>query len=330
MPISGVYSYSVDASTVITSALEDIQVVQNGETINNDDLTVSLRELNLMTKAWMGKPGFAPGLKRWTRKVGYLFLRKNKNIYSLGPIASGGDYCCTTNYTQGTLTAAAAQSATSISVSAMYASPTYTTATTPANTDYIGIVLDSGDIHWTTVSGSPTLPGTITLSVGLTGPASSGNYVFSFATSGQTVLPLDVLTWRRRDINAIDYEGTKMQDIFEYEAITNKNIVSTPVQWFYQMGLSVGQLMINCMPATITDVFRMQLLYPIDDESTTASTMAFPQQWYSALAKGLGKRLAPKFGKAWTDTMEANFQEAMADASMVDPDQTSMFFQPNS
>ena len=149
MATSGSYDYSVTASDIINKALTDIQVLKNGETVDNDDLTTALVSLNLMTKEWMGKPGYAPGLKRWTRKLGYLFLRQNKGIYAIGTIANGGDYCCIGNYTQGTLTASAAGGASTVAVSLMYASPTYTTATAPSATDYIGVVLDSGDIHWT-------------------------------------------------------------------------------------------------------------------------------------------------------------------------------------
>ena len=120
----------------------------------------------------------------------------------------------------------------------------------------------------------------------------------------------------------------KMMDIYEYESIPNKNITSTPVSWWFQMGLSVGSLYINCVPAQITNVLRMTLLYPLDDLDVVSNTLAFPQQWYGALGKGLGKRLAPKFGKAWTDTMEQNYNEAMLEASMVDPDSTYAYFQP--
>ncbi len=337
MSLSGSYDYTAIASDIITSAFEDIQVIQNGETADNNDVTTALRELNYMTKQWMGKPGFAPGLKRWSRKLAYLFLVQNQNIYSLGTTALGGDKCCVANYTQGTLTAAAAGGAGSITVSTMYASPTYTTATTPASTDYIGIQLDSGAIQWTTVSGSPTLPGSITLGATLTSAASSGNWVFSFATANQANLPLDVLTIMRRDPTSgtqgssavsVDYQMDKMGDIYEYEQITNKNIASTPVSWFYQQGLSVGQLFLNCTPAVITNVLRLWLLYPLDDLDVVSNTMAFPQQWYGALGKGLGKRLAPKFGKAWTETHQQNYDEAMAEASNVDPDQTYQYFQP--
>ena len=161
--------------------------------------------------------------------------------------------------------------------------------------------------------------------------ASAGNYIFSFSTAKQTVLPLEVLTCYRRDPTAspaIDFQMSKYNDIYEYESVPNKNITSTPVQWWFQMGLATGTFYLNCLPVNTTNLMRMTLLYPIDDESVVANTMAFPQQWYSALSKGLGKRLAPKFGKAWTDTHETNYQEAMAEAGMVDADQTFAYFQP--
>ncbi len=327
MPVSGTFDYTVTASDIITCALEDIQAIQNGETADNADITTALRTLNLMTKEWMGKPGYAPGLKRWTRKTAYLFLQLNRNIYQLGPVA-GGDYCCVANYTTGTLTAAAAGGATVVAVSAMYASPVYATATTPASTDYIGVELDDGTIDWSTVSGSPTLPGNITMAAALGSAAASGNRVFSFATTNQTVLPLDVLTCVRRDVNGIDYPMDKMGDIYEYEQITDKNSTSTPTAWFFSQGLTYGALYINCIPSTTTDVLRMTLLYPIDDEDAVGNTMAFPQQWFSALEWGLAKRLCPKFGKAWTSTMQENLDTAIGSASMVDPDTVYQYFQP--
>jgi hypothetical protein len=331
MPVSGSVDYSVSASDIITCAGEDIQIIQNGETMDNADVTTCLRTLNLMTKEWMGKPGFAPGLKKWTRRTGYLFLVKNKNIYGLGTIANSGDYCCVGNYTQGTLTASAAGGAGTIAVTTMYASPTYTTATPPSTTDYIGIQLDSGDIQWTTLNGTPTLPGNITLTANLTSAATLGNYVFSFAITKQTQLPLDVLSCRRRDPTAgtaIDYEMDKMNDIYEYEAIANKNITSTPVMWYFEKGLALGNVYINCVPALITNVLRLILLYPIDDEDLVTDTMAFPQQCFAALEWGLAKKIAPKFGKSWTDTHEQNYQEAMAQFGLVDPDMTYSYFQP--
>ena len=87
MALSGVYDYSVLASDIITASFEDIQVVQPGETIPTADQVVALRTLNLLTKEWMGKPGFAPGLKRWSRNFVYMFLRLNKNIYVFGQTA---------------------------------------------------------------------------------------------------------------------------------------------------------------------------------------------------------------------------------------------------
>ena len=58
------------------------------------------------------------------------------------------------------------------------------------------------------------------------------------------------------------------------------------------------------------------------------ATLGAPQ-WYGALEWGLAKKLAPKYGKGWTDTMEQNYTEAMASASAVDPETVPQYFQPN-
>ena len=54
-----------------------------------------------------------------------------------------------------------------------------TSGTGTANGDIIGVMLDSGSIHWTTISsGGGTT--TIVLTSGLTGQATSGNRVYVF------------------------------------------------------------------------------------------------------------------------------------------------------
>ena len=328
MAISGAYDYSVTASDIITASLTDIQVLQNGETADNNDITTALRSLNLITKELMGKPNVAPGLKRWTRKTLYQFLRLNKNIYTLCAIASSGDYCATGSYNQGTTTASAASGQAVIAVTAMVSAPVYQATVTPATGDYVGVQLSTGDFQWSTVSGSPTLPGNITFAANLTATVNSGAQVYSFPVASQVNVPLDVLTLVRRDLNAIDYPTDKMADIYEYEQLTNKNITSTPIQWFYQKNLASGSLYINCVPSTVTDVLRMICLYPIDDESVVGNTMAFPQQFYSLLRWLLAKDLAPAFGKVWTDTMQQNLESALISAAATDVETVYQYFQP--
>ena len=322
MAISGAYDYTVTAGQVIDAAFFDLQVVPEAT-----DYTTALVSLNLMTKEWMGKPSFAPGMKRWTRRYIYQFLRLNRNVYPIGSVANTSMYCAVDSFNMATLSSAAISGATTIVIGSVTSAPTYVQTGTIAATNYIGIELDSGDFYWTTVTSNTS--GTIVIpATGLSGAAAAGNQVFSYPVAQQVNIPLDILTLVRRDINGIDYPMEKLNDIWGYEQIANKNITATPTQWFYEKKLLYGNLYLDCFQSTLTDVFRMVGLYPIDDETLTTNTMAFPQQWFGACEWGLAKRLAPGFGKSWTDTMEQNYREAMLSAAATDPEVVYQYFQP--
>ena len=85
MSTSGSFDYSATASTVITEALEYIGILSNGGTIDENDETSCLRTLNMMAKQWSGNFDFAPGLKSFAKKHGYMFLQSGQSVYSLGP-----------------------------------------------------------------------------------------------------------------------------------------------------------------------------------------------------------------------------------------------------
>ncbi len=326
MALSAVYDYTVTGTDIITGALEDIQVVQPGETIANVDQVTALRELNLLVKEWMGKPGFAPGLKRWSRSFVYMFLRLNKNIYTFGQTAATTDNAARNSYNSTTTSAAATSGQAVIAVTSTILSwPTGQSGGVIATGDNVGVLLTTGDYQWSTgtVSGS-----NITLATNLTANVASGAQVFSYPVANFVDLPLDFLTCVRRDINGIDYPMDKMLDMYDYEQITNKNITTTPVAWFFEKKLSTGNLYLNGFPSTLTDVIRACVLYPLDDFSAVGNNPAFPQQWYSALTRGLSKKLCPKYGKAWSQTMQDNFDEAMQSAAAVDPETVPQFFQP--
>ncbi len=112
----------------------------------------SLR-LNLMIKAWM-----ANGAKLWAMKQATLFLTVGTASYSLG--ATGTH--CTNTYVQTTLSTAEASGSTSLGLTAFAGM---------AASDNIGIVLDDGTIHWTTISGAPG--STTTIATGLASAAAS-------------------------------------------------------------------------------------------------------------------------------------------------------------
>src|SRR5574341_1019158 len=96
MTTSGSWNYSVTASDIITGALENINVLEGGESVDSDDSTVALRTLNQLVKQWQGSADQAPGLKVWTRQRITLFLAVDQVKYLIGPGSS--DARATTSY----------------------------------------------------------------------------------------------------------------------------------------------------------------------------------------------------------------------------------------
>lgn len=292
-----------------------IGALGSGEVPTAQETTDCAQALNLMVKQWQGKADFAPGLKMWSRKRGFLFLSTLAVSYSLGP---SGDHW-TSSFVSTTLTAAAATSATSLTVASISGI---------SNGDNIGIILTSGAIFWTTVSGSPSGV-TVTIASGLTGPAASGNTIYTYTS--KTRRPLQLVTAVIRDSNSNDIPLNYMT-VEDYQALPSKaNSTATgdPSAIYYESQLTNGVLYVDVYPSDLTKYLHFVYLSPIEDFNAATDTPDYPQQWYNALKWGLAKQIAPEFGLQFTDDMESNYTEAVALARDQDPESTSDHFRPD-
>jgi len=88
MATSGSTDYSTSAATLIEDALIEIGALAAGETVDSNDQTQALRELNRMVKHWQ-----VSGHNLWTRTRGTLTMTTGKgtnaNPYLFG---TGGDF----------------------------------------------------------------------------------------------------------------------------------------------------------------------------------------------------------------------------------------------
>ena len=141
MALSGSFDYVVTAQQVITDALENIQVLEAGESIDSDDQTTALRTLNLLIKQLSTSGDQSPGVKCWLRKEVFLFPEKGQSQYTLGPTSQSSDHM-TQAYVRDTV-ATAVSSGTTLVVA---------DGSDTADGDVIGLVLDSGAVHWTTIA----------------------------------------------------------------------------------------------------------------------------------------------------------------------------------
>lgn len=311
MSTSGSYDYSVTASDIVTEALEQIGVLAAGDSVTSADQTSCLRTLNMMVKQWSGNFDFAPGLKAFSRKRGYVFLQKNQGSYSLGP---SGDNASLT-YVTTTMRVNAATSATTLEI---------TSSTGMTAADKIGIELDSGSIYWTTIS-SVTDSDTIVISAGLTSAAAAGNRIFTYTT--KLIRPLYIENCVLRDTSGTDEPLTEMTKDY-YENIAVKGTDASPTYYFYENSITNGTLYIDVEPNDVTKVLRLTFMAPAEDYDLITNDVAYPQEWYLPLSLGLGKLVAPKFEQPWTETQESNLTGALMMARASYAEETDIYFQP--
>jgi len=324
---SGSWDYSRTAAQVIQSAYEDLGVIEPGATVASADETMALARLNMLVKQWQGRTDFAPGLKVWTRKRVALFLEYGQHEYLVGPASS--DSRCATTWGHTTLDADEASSQTVISVAATTDSTTNprSSVTMTAN-DIIGIQLNSGAMHWSTVA-SISAGDTVTIDDALAGAASSGNHVYWFTSRAQRFVDIDSAILRNADNNN-DVPLNILRTAAEYDqGITDKYSDGTPTSLLVEPQTLNTRIYFDTQPNDVGYFVVLTVMYPAEDYDATSNDIAFPQEWLAALSWELAFRLSPSKGSMWTPAMEANRQNALMLARSLNPEVSSLYFQPN-
>lgn len=329
MATSGSFDYSATAADIIQAALEDIKVAEAGESIDANDQAVALRTLNYIAKQWQGTSDFAQGFKVWTRQRLTLFLAKGQQRYTIGPAST--DSRCTAQYGRTTISASEAAGQTIISITSNTDTTTYPgTTVTMTSGDFIGIVQNDNTIHWSTISGTPGA--TATINAATTVAASAGNYVYWFTARAQRFPVLEFAYLREFDTStfgkASDTPLTVYTDVQQYESLSDKTGDGDPCALLCEPLRLNTAITLDSQPNVVNKVVNLTAFYPAEDYDSVSNDIAFPQEYFAALEWELALRLCPKFEKAWTDDMERNYQNAVPMARQVNPQNSSVYFQP--
>jgi len=320
---SNSWDFSQTAAGIIQGALEDINVLEAGESVDSDDSTVALRTLNQLVKQWQGSADMAAGLKIHTRHRIALFLGVNQTQYLIGPGSS--DARATTAYGRTTVSSAYS-SGTSLSVTALTDTTTKVgTTVTMTTADIIGVVLDDGTIAWTTISAASSSP--ITIGGTLASAAAVGNYVYWFTSRAQRFV--DIEDARLRDVELIDTKVDIYTDVSQYESLPQKDATGDPTAILVEPLRTQTRVTLNFAPQEMTDQLHLTVIYPSEDYDATTDDIAYPQEWLAALEWELARRLAPKFNKRWTETHQTSWLQATQIARQLNPQNTSIYFQPH-
>lgn len=281
MAVSSSYDFNRTRDQLCTRSLRVCGVIKEGETPGAQMITDVAEALNSMVKLWQKKPG----MRLWTVREATLFPQVEQVKYALGTAST--DHATETYY-ETDLSAAEASSQTTLSV-------TSTTNMTVA--DNIGIVVDDGTIHWSTIASKTAT--TVTIDDALDDDAASGNAVFNYTT--KIVRPLKIVDARRYNIAGAtdtpisDSQGSLMARL-DYQALPNKTQTGTINRAFYDPERSaLGYLYIWQAPSTITDLVKFTWHRPLMDFDAASDDPDFPQEWINPIVFNLAINIAPEF-----------------------------------
>jgi hypothetical protein len=310
MTTSNSVDFSISRDDIIRSALEELGEVAEGEEITPDRTAAVALRLNSWVKSLM-----AGGSKLWAMKQATLFMTVGTANYALG--ATGTH--CTNDYVQTTLSTDEALGSTSLGLTAFAGM---------SASDNIGIVLDDGSIHWTTISGAPGA--TTTIAVGLASAAATGNVVFTYTTKINRPQRIDTEAayWRS---SATQDTPVKLISRAEYAQLSNKTAQGKIVNAFYDPQLINGNLYVWPTPDSASDVLRFWYERILEDFDTSSDTPDFAIEWGEALILGLASRMAPSSGMPLQERMDlkGRADESLFIAMGYDRENTSMFCQPD-
>lgn len=326
MATSNSWNLTRTAAQVIAAALEDLGIVAPGGTVASADSTMALSRLNHLVKQWQGDADGFPGLHLVHRQRVKLFLAKGQQTYLVGPAST--DARATARYGRTTIDAAEAAGQTVLSVTATTDTTTEPgTSITATASDILGVEQNDGTIFWTTVS-SISAGDTITAGTGLDVAADVGNYVWWFTSRAQRFVLCEAAVLR--DENYTDTPIRVYTDVREYEeGVADKYADGQPTAILIEPLALNTRITLNSQPTDVTSQIVLTVQYPAEDYDATSDDIAFPQEYFAALEWELAFRLSPAYGSLWTPVMEANRQNALTIARRLNPENSTLYFQPN-
>jgi hypothetical protein len=276
MATSGSVDFTMTAEKVIEKAFSKIGVKVAEQNLQSFEIQDGLDELNIMLKAWQGL-----GLHLWSKQEGVIFLDKGKTDYLLG--ATGDEATDLDDFISTTTDNAEIALAVVIEV----ASTTGMTAL-----DTVGIALDSGIRHWTTiVSVDPGV--SITITTGIPTVSAAENTVFTFTDLIKR--PLRVIGARRKTFNVDSEIPVTQMSRFDYFNQPAKESQGTVVNYYYSPQLGNGRFYVWQTASSINDFVRITYERPIEDIDDKKNNLDIPVEWLQAVIYNLAARLADDY-----------------------------------
>lgn len=315
MATSGQYSFSISRDDLIRDAMFNIGKIGENDGPTPSEVQDVSRRLNMLVSQFRGTADFAPGIKEWTRRTGFLFLSNTTGQYQVGPNAPAH---WTNSYISTALSFPASSGDGSVVVDS---------AVGMTIGDNIAILVNS-DLFWTTISGIAV--DIISLTDDLPGDASENANVFTYTKNAQ--FPIVIETVNLRDTNANNTDTLiPVLSRSQYDQLPSKvdlTNVSDPVAVMVEHQLGNAVLYTDCAKSLdVSKVLVVEYLGPTQVFVDPLDEPDYPMEWYLFLTWALAKQCAPMFSVMWEPIMEENYKEAALVARNLYTDDTPFGFQ---
>jgi len=312
MATSDSVDFTMTANDIVTESYKLLGVKTAESAIESFELQDGIKALNMLLKAWQ-----AQGLHLWTKEEGVLFLDAGKTDYLLGP---SGDEATNADDFIGT--------ATTSDLAALAVIVPVTDSTGMAVGDSVGVELDAGTRHWTTIATVDS--GTqITITTGVPSVAASGATVFTYTSLIDR--PLRVLSARRKTYAEDNEVQTLQWSREDYFNQVNKSSRGTVVNWYYSPQLTDGRIYVWQTASNVNQLLKFTYERPIEDIDASTNNLDIPVEWLECITYNLAARLSI-YNKISPD--RRNFITGLAaqfldDLIGWDEENTSMNLQPD-
>lgn len=280
------YNFAVTRDNLITDAMLHIQAIGEGETPSANSVTEAARILNMLVKLRA-----ADGMPLWSLKRGVILpVTGVSSVNTVSHIVQAGSYVETK------VNGAEAASQTVISVDS---------ATGIAGSDQIGIELDDGTMHWTTVSSVSS--NDITIASGLASAAADDSKVYAYTASSDRIpRPIRVIEANILETtDDISWE-IDIEDRDDYYNLGSRTTASIPNMLYYDASLGDN----TADPTSSTTWYGTFYIYPRfeggdhlieftyqrpeQDFDAAGDHPGFPQEFYLPIMLELAALLGPR------------------------------------
>lgn len=313
MATSNSSDFNATRDEIIKTALRKLGVIRGTQTPNTQLITDGAFALNAVVKHLQAR-----GIHIWTTSEATLFPQVGQIQYAIST-ASGSDHV-TSSFVKTEIASAASSGASTITVDS---------DTGVSDGDFIGVVVDDGTVHWTTVNGTPSSD-VITLTAVLDDSAAVDNEVYAYTSKIERPLKIVDARWVDAD-TGFETPRISMLARLDYRRLPNKSQAGEVSQMFYDAQLTTGQAYLWQVPSVFEGYVNFTWHRPIEDFDAAGDNPDLPAEWIRTLYWLTAQEMGPEFdvpADRW-QIVTAMAAQALDDMEGWDREPEPVCFQPD-